>query len=662
MDLFHSAFFMFHARSDEMTISPPIRNFQGQILASWPLILLIGFGSIYLPTVAIVGYRWTVEISLAAFLLLVYLSGLRSASAQVDSVPNSELLWIMIPIALLTLWSGLSVFWAASWRSATHHALLWGCYLSFYVFIRSAISDSKITRSFIVLAGIVLFAISLAGVTEFIGSPKPITALFTSRWYLYAEVIVMFLPIFAVTAIKDKPLRSFLWILNIAICWILVVATTSRIMFIAGISATVLFTLLVWLRYPLSLVCWKWAAIAVVMIGFTLIPQLSRLQGERIALTDRLSGTEEHSIQSARSRLLFWGMAIEGFRRSPLIGVGGDNYYSGYKFLRENYSLRYPANPVLEISEDFIPERAHNEYLQILCELGLVGGLLFAWLLFGIAYMFIRAIRNGASLLTLGALSGIAAFLVASAASSYSFRFPANGLCFFFLLAVAANGTFGKNGDDSAIKFSPTFHWLFVAIGIAVSVAMIAFSVVRAVSINHLANFQNTKDKAVAEGEIKRAIAIDGEEPMFRFYFGEHLYLTGRYDEAIPQLRLGIDDGLATSPAYFELLAALMASGRNDEALTTFNEALRVYPRSVFLRTAYASFLKRIGETSRANVEYSNALAINEKQARSWQLAHDEGLERLAQVSRVDDTYASTFDLKPVSAPLSLANFQSMGR
>ena len=42
------------------------------------------------------------------------------------------------------------------------------------------------------------------------------------------------------------------------------------------------------------------------------------------------------------------------------------------------------------------------------------------------------------------------------------------------------------------------------------------------------------------------------------------------------------------------------------------------------------AFLKRCGDDLAAKAEFQKALKINAKQARSWQLAHDEGLERLA--------------------------------
>jgi tetratricopeptide (TPR) repeat protein len=347
-------------------------------------------------------------------------------------------------------------------------------------------------------------------------------------------------------------------------------------------------------------------------------------------------------------------MAAEGFKTSPLIGVGADNYFSNYKTLRERYSAAHPDNPMLEVIAETIPERAHNEYLQILCELGLVGGLFFAWLMAGVGYMFVAALRKRASLTTLGALAGIGAFLVSSFASSYSFRVPANGICFFFLIAVAAREVFAPGERDEVSVKRP----LLVFAGVGVALAMLVFSSVRALSIYYFSNAQLCEDKELAAAEIDKAIALDPQEPMFRFYRGQQLYFSGEYDEAIPELRFAVDHGIGTSPAYFNLLAAEMLAGKDDESRRTFDEALRVYPRSVFLRTAYAAFLKRQGDDAGAEIEYSHAYAIDPNQARSWRLAHEKGLDRLAQTAGSDPNYLPVAELIPVDGPLALVNFQ----
>jgi len=187
---------------------------------------------------------------------------------------------------------------------------------------------------------------------------------------------------------------------------------------------------------------------------------------------------------------------------------------------------------------------------------------------------------------------------------------------------------------------------------------MIGFSAVRALSIYHLSNAQNSVDKDGAAEEIQRAIDLDPSEPMFRLARGQQLYFAGNYDEAASELRFAIERGLATSPVYFNLLAAEMLGERKAAARQVFDEALRVYPRSVFLRTAYAAFLKRDGDVSGAEREFERARATNATQARSWQLAHDEGLERLALARHGDPSLLPVNELIPDGGPLALVNFQ----
>jgi tetratricopeptide (TPR) repeat protein len=253
----------------------------------------------------------------------------------------------------------------------------------------------------------------------------------------------------------------------------------------------------------------------------------------------------------------------------------------------------------------------------------------------------------------------MAAFLVSSGASSYSFRFPANGICFFFLLAVASRELLGLREEAANENPNPnrSRHVALFA-GVIVTVSMITFCLLRANSIRHMTDATAASEKNEKIAAIENAISIDRSEPIFHFYKGLWLQQSGDNAASIDEIRISIDNGLANSTSFFRLAATQVDAGRIEHAEKTYREALGVYPRSVFLRTAYAAFLKRNGEHTRAETEYQSALLVNEKQARSWQLAHDEGLERLAQISQQDERYVSTFDLMPEDAPLVVAHFE----
>lgn len=615
----------------------------------WPLLLLIGFGSRFLPPFGVPGYRWTVELAFSTFLLL---AGLAIVVSQKRFPPfsNRESFLIALPIVLFVTWSFASVIWAHSGRSSLHHSLLWACYLTFFMFARSRLKDADVQGTSLWLLLAVAAIISLACLVEFVGGVKPLSAPFYHRYFVNSEVLATLLPIIiAFLLIRSSYYAAVVSVL----AWSAVVATHSRAIFIAGVVGLFVFFTLGYLKQR-TLFLWKRTAAAVlVLVGVSLTFQLIFTGGQPTTFS-RLAVQDELTVNSTKLRLVFWGMAWEGLRSRPITGIGADNFFGDYRTLREQYSSANPTDENLEITEGTIPERAHNEYLQILAELGIVGAALFGWLLLGIAYLFWLAYRKKASLMTIGALSGMVTFLVASGASSYSFRFPANGICFFFLLAVASRELFAADEGEKAYRL----YKLVPVIGVIVSVAMIAFCVVRANSIRHMTNALNAKDESVRTAAIENAIAIDPSEPMFRFYYGQWLEQAGEHDAAIAQMRIAIDKGLADSTSFYRLAAAQIGAGRSDDAKVTFAEALRVYPRSTFLRTAYAAFLKRSGDIAGADTECRHAFAVNEKQARSWQLAHDEGLERLVQTARLDDRYVSPLDLQPESAPLVVANFQ----
>jgi O-antigen ligase len=620
----------------------------------WPILLVVGFIRPLLHENPFAGYRWLGELALAMFLLIALSLAILEKGREFFRFSKVEIAWIVLPLALFTLWSAVSCFWALSWRAALHHTLLWACFDCFYVLVRSATRAQTHLVGSLRITGLAILVISTVCLIEFFFTPPSATFNFTTRYYQLIEITVSLLPLLVVAGINNLSWGRAL-LLNL-LAWASIVAVAARTMFVAGVTGILTLTGLALVTHRRLENMSRWLVLLGLATVITFGVQLFNADKDR-ELFQRFAGSSVGSVENVNSRLLFAGFAVAGIWMSPLEGVGADNYFAQYKALRENFSGAYTDSKLLEIGEGIIPERAHNEYLQILCELGLVGGVLFGWLLAGVGYMFVAAVRRRASLLTLAALGGIAAFLVSSFASSYSFRLPANGACFFFLLAVAAREIFARDAGDEVVDRT----WLrpvVLTIALLASVSMLGFSAVRAVSIYHLSNSQNSADKEYSGTEIDKAISLDPSEPMFRFELGQQLYFSGNYAEAALQMQFAIEHGLATSPVYFNLVAVEMLGDRHDDARRTFQEALRVYPRSVFLRTGYAAFLKREGENAKAELEYQEALQINPAEARSWQLAHDEGLERLALAHHADSTFLPANELLPDGGALALENFQ----
>ena len=142
------------------------------------------------------------------------------------------------------------------------------------------------------------------------------------------------------------------------------------------------------------------------------------------ALT-RLLGTVDSS-DPTTGRTHFWSGTVEIIKDHPLTGAGLGAFsaaYPRYDTANGNYRL----------------EQAHNDYLQILSDGGVVGGLLG---LAFVVWLFVAALRRMQTRdkmrrgVALGALSGCAGVLVHSF-FDFTLHTAANGLMFLLLAALA---------------------------------------------------------------------------------------------------------------------------------------------------------------------------------------------------------------------------------
>ena len=128
------------------------------------------------------------------------------------------------------------------------------------------------------------------------------------------------------------------------------------------------------------------------------------------------------------SRGWIWRDTFSMIRANPILGVGLGAYETAFPIYSESDgSLRVP--------------QAHNEYLQIAADAGIVGVLIALWFIVAIFRTVSRGVRSRDPLLAglaLGSGGGIFAMLVHSM-FDYNLQIPSNALLFLLLVAVASN-------------------------------------------------------------------------------------------------------------------------------------------------------------------------------------------------------------------------------
>lgn len=151
----------------------------------------------------------------------------------------------------------------------------------------------------------------------------------------------------------------------------------------------------------------------------------------------RLTSAEPGVETLFTSRGWLWQETLEMFRAHPVAGVGLGAYATAYpSFSRAD---RRTA-----------PEQAHNDYLQILADAGLIGGALAACFVALAVAEMVRGLRRARDPLlaatALGGVAGVAGLMVHSV-FDFNLQIPANSLLFLLALAVVIQSTRVQSGE-----------------------------------------------------------------------------------------------------------------------------------------------------------------------------------------------------------------------
>ena len=148
----------------------------------------------------------------------------------------------------------------------------------------------------------------------------------------------------------------------------------------------------------------------------------------------------------AESRLPIWRDCADIIRDFPSTGAGFGTFLHTYP----GYHRSYPGKEILG--------HAHNDYMELVTDGGVIGFLLAAWFLIAVLFKSFRVFGERKEpfsiCLYLGSITGIIAFLMHSF-TEFNFHIGANGLYFFFLagLAVsAANTRLRHESKDTNLK------------------------------------------------------------------------------------------------------------------------------------------------------------------------------------------------------------------
>lgn len=623
--------------------------------AFWPMALATPYLP-GLPRPSPSGLPWRQEI-LIAILLSATLALLTRRARDFKTISlninRTEIFWL-IPAIAFALWNAASVTWAVYKYSAAHQAFAWGTYLLFFALVRRVATHPRLLRASLVSLAALIWLLSLSCMVEFWGTLSA-EATRTSTQFRYfggfGEVVAVVIPLFATLALRLRRSKQAAFCgATAVVAWLAMLQALERAPIISASIALLMLAIAatVLKQYrPRSL--WRVVLLVAALSSATLlqVAPSTLTQGRSSAFT-RLQSTAA-SEPNTRVRLLFWGIGLEMFRAHTLMGVGANNYEIAYPQARAEFSKAHAGSSLITMHEEMSVERAHNEYVQILSELGVIGFALFAAFCAALTCMVWRAVRRSRSPLALGSACSMLAFAVSSGASSFSFRWMGSSLLFFFAVALVSHYAANATHRDEKINLTTFPARLVTMSGFVLALVIFCAVAVQATNSVLLGLAQRSNSQSDSRRLHQMALSFNPYDAATNFSYGILLYEGSCASDALPHLRYSVARGLNTSGCYALLASAETEAGENASAERTLADAASVYPRSVFLRVRHATALAEVGRMEEAQREYTVALALDERAARGWWQLINFGINAARDAAQKDSSIAKAGDLYPES-------------
>ena len=347
-------------------------------------------------------------------------------------------------------------------------------------------------------------------------------------------------------------------------------------------TTATLLCLCVWL---VRLRDYRWRMLSIVIV-FAAMATLFVLKAE--FSSERKTPISE-VMSEGNIRVVLWQSAIQIWQDNFWIGAGPGHF--DYRFRQYRPLGKYPDRVQIR------PDRAHNDYLNTLADLGLIGALLVAaaWLLFcwdvirGWKYVQREqndlARRSSPSSFVIGASLGLLAIL-AHSFTDYNMHMPANAILVVTLMALVA-GHF---------RFTTERYWHTVKTPLRVSITLILLAIIGWLGIETWKGSRERLWLGRAENQpyysveriaaLEKAFAIEPDNFDTAYEIGE-------------SSRMHSWDG---GEGYQELARTAMA---------WFQRAMKLNPYDPYPRLRYGMCLHWIGKHEAAEAYFQKALELD---------------------------------------------------
>jgi O-antigen ligase/Flp pilus assembly protein TadD len=519
-------------------------------------------------------------------------------------------------------------------------------YIILYFTIINVINQKKEFNSFIKIFSITSFLVSIYALIHYYGLDpyfseiNQITSTIGQKNWISNYLAMIFPIIFSYYLLEKIRKNKVIYYLLLSILYATLMICQSRGIWIS-ISLTLIFAIYIIIKFNLLKIFQenkKW--LVLLLVTFLIITIIystdNPLEKSEITVTERAISTFDEQDPSLNMHLLTWNATINMIKEKPLFGSGIGTFKMNYL----DYQAEFLKNNPNYIEYSGKAREAHNEYLQIWAELGIIGLGIFI----GIILTFFNLIKNYLKkiddnkdkMIVFGLVLGITCFLI-HCLFTFPFHVPVLGSTFFILLGLTVvyiNG-FGFNEVDKnnikriKINTNNSIKKIIIVLMFILAFLLIYTLVFKPYSaeIHYFKGIKNYENKNYnnALKDFKYAAHLDSGNGRILHALGTTYYHLDIQDEAqktLQRTKYYFND----RNIYRNLGLSYMQSGNYEEAEKEFQHAIYLDPKftKAYIDLAYLHAIQK--DYDKAIIEWNKILEIEPNFSEKYNILYYLGL------------------------------------
>ena len=350
-----------------------------------------------------------------------------------------------LPIFLFILIMSISLFESKFLIVSLRDYVIFLSYFLIYFLVINNIKNEQEFYSFIKLFFIISFIISIYTIIQYYGLDPylrelgALTSTIGQKNWIPNYLALIFPIIFSFFLLEEIKKNKILLFLLLSVIYTTIMICQSRGIWIS-ISLTLVFVIYIVIRFNIYEIFKKNKKWLIILLSTFLIITIiystdNPLNKSLLTLPQRALSTFDEKDPSINTRFLIWKNTLQMIKDKPLFGSGIGTFKMNYLDYQAEF---FKDNPDY-IKYYTFPREAHNEYLQIGAELGLLGlGLFIAiiFIFYSTVLNFLKKEQNNKNrLVGWGLLVGISCFLIHSL-FTFPLHVPALGSTFFSIMGL----------------------------------------------------------------------------------------------------------------------------------------------------------------------------------------------------------------------------------